>query len=107
MIWFYLAGLFSVNSLLILWFYSPLSSSIAKYIFKKDNILTFDDFLDFIYVKNEILGKLLSCWICMSFWLSLIAGIGLVICFNLPLHFPILTFLTYPALLFAIKRLYR
>jgi len=107
MIWFYLAGLFSVNSLLILWFYSPLSSSIAKYFFKKDNVSNLDDFLDFIYIKNEILGKLLSCWICMSFWISLIVGIILVICFNLPLYFPILTFFTYPALLFTIKQLYR
>jgi hypothetical protein len=107
MICFYLSGLLSVNSLLILWFYSPLSSSIAKYIFKKDNVLTLDDFLDFIYIKNEILGKLLSCWICMSFWLSLIIGIVLAICFSLPMYFPILTFFTYPALLFLVKQQYR
>lgn len=107
MIWFYFSGLLTVNSLLILWFYSPLSSSIAKYILKKDNISNLDDFLDFIYIKNEILGKLLSCWICMSFWLSLIIGIILTFCFNLSWFFPIMTFFTYPSVLFSIKQLYR
>lgn len=107
MIFYYLSGLLVVNSLLILWFYSPLSSSIGKYFLKNDKIYTLDNLIDFISYKSQFLGTLLSCWICLSFWLSLFVGAILMILFQLPFYFPILTYFTYPAILYLVKQLYR
>lgn len=107
MIYTYVFGLLFVNSLLILWFYSPLPSSISKIFFKKNNVYTLDDFLDFVAVKNQTLSTLLSCWVCMSFWLSLMCGLILYLVLNVEFLFPLITFFTYPAILFLIKQLYR
>ena len=107
MIFYYFSGLLTVNSLLILWFYSPLSSSIGKYFLKNDKIYSLDDLIDLISFKSLFLGTLLSCWICLSFWLSLFIGTILTVFFGLPLYFPLLTYFTYPAILYPIKGLYR
>ena len=107
MIELYIIGLLIINSILILWFYSPLTTSISSLIFNKKEIYTFDSFIDFLVIKNIFLGKLLSCWICLSFWLSFIIGILFTIIFNLPIWYPLLTYFTYPAILFLIKQLYR
>jgi hypothetical protein len=103
----YVIGLLITNSILILWFYSPLTSSISHYFFHKKEIYTFNSFIDFLVIKNAFLGKLLSCWICLSFWLSFIVGMLFTIIFNLPIWYPLLTYFTYPAILFLIKQLYR
>jgi len=95
------------NSLLILWFYSPLTTTISHIFFKKNDIYTFDQFIDFLSFKSTFLGKLLSCWICMSFWISLSIGIIGLLLLNYPIWYPLLTFFTYPSILFLIKQLYR
>ena len=107
MIWFYFSGLLIVNSFLILWFYSPLPNSIGKLFLKRDNIYVLDDLIDIIAIKNQFLSTLLSCWVCMSFWLSLIVGFVFMFIFGLPWWYPILTYLTYPSILFLIKQIYR
>ena len=107
MIWFYTSGLLVVNSILILWFYSPIANSIGKLFLKRNDIYALDDLLDIIAIKSEVLSTLLSCWVCMSFWLSLIVGLVFMFIFGLYWWYPILTYLTYPSILFAIKQLYR
>jgi hypothetical protein len=89
-------GLLAVNSLLLLWFFSPLKISLGKILFKK--VLMPHEFDDYISLKNNWLGELIACWICCSFWLSLIIGFVLMVMFSLPLYWPILTFLGYPCL---------
>lgn len=103
----YILGLLIVNSFLILWFYSPLTTTLSHFLFNKKDIYTFDQFIDFLSFKNPFLGKLLSCWICMSFWTSLSTGIIVAIILQYPYWYPILTYLTYPSILFLIKQLYR
>ncbi len=107
MIYIYLTGLLITNSILILWFFSPLSNSIGKIFFKKDNIYTLDNLMDILAIKSVFLSTLLSCWICLSFWISLFVGACLMILFQLPIYFPLLTFLTYPSIVYLIKQLYR
>jgi hypothetical protein len=104
---YYIACFLTVNSLLILWFYSPLSSTIGNFLFQKSDIYSLDMFLDILCLKVPILAKLLSCWICMSFWLSLITGFVYMLIFNLNWGFPILSFFTFPSILYLLKQLYR
>ena len=103
----HLFSILIVNSLLILWFYSPLPSSIGKYFLNDDKIITLDDLLDWVCIRNHLLADLLSCWICMSFWLSLIIGTIISITCSLSWYFPIICFWAYPPILFAIKQQYR
>jgi len=99
----YVVGLLSVCSFLLLWFVSPLKITLAKIFFKKDIVVP-SDFDDLLFLKNYILGKLSSCWICLSFWTSLAVGIILTF-IGQPQWFPILTFCTYPSLAYAFKTL--
>lgn len=96
MILFYIIGFLNVLSALLLWFFSPLKITIGKIIFKKE--LSFMEFDDFLFIKNKFIGELLSCWICCSFWLSLLVGILYTLTLSLPFFWPLLTFSTYPAL---------
>lgn len=92
----YTLGVFIVNSLLLLWFFSPFKTTISEIFLKKSLMpLEFDDF---VYNKNKVIGKLISCWICCSFWLSLIVGIAFSYIFSLPLLFCLITFFSYPSL---------
>lgn len=95
MITFYFIGLLIVNSLLLLWFFSPIKNTIGKIIFKKDLMPT--EFDDLLFTKNKFLCKLSSCWICCSYWLSLAVGAFFMLCFSLPFYWPFLTYFTYPA----------
>lgn len=96
MIEIYLLGVLNVASFLLLWFFSPLKNTLGKLFFKKD--LTTVEFDDILFIKYSFLGKLLTCWICSSFWLSLIIGIIYTLILNLTLLWPLITFTTYPAI---------
>lgn len=92
----FILGLLSLNSILLLWFFSPIKTSISE-IFLKKSLMPLD-FDDYIYSKNKIIGKLISCYICCSFWISLIIGIVFTLLFNLPITWPLITFFCYPGL---------
>jgi hypothetical protein len=96
MIIYFILGLLNVNSLLLLWFFSPIKNTLGKIFFKRD--LMPDQFDDFIFVKNKVLGELISCWICCSFWLSIIIGVAYTVILQLPIFWPLITFLSYPGL---------
>lgn len=92
----YILGCLIVNSLLLLWFFSPLKTTISEIFLKKPLLpLEFDDY---IFFKSKVLGKLLTCWICLSFWLSLVVGLIMSLIFNLNISWPFICFLTYPCL---------
>jgi hypothetical protein len=99
MIEIFLIGLLNVLSLLLLWFISPLKITLSKIIFKRE--LMHDSFDDLLYSKNKFLGELLTCWICCSFWLSLLVGIVYMFVLNLTPWWPIITFLSYPILCYV------
>lgn len=98
----YILGLLVVNSLLLLWFFSPLKTTISE-IFLKKTLMPFE-FDDWLYLRNKFFGELLSCWVCCSFWLSLMVGGFFVIFFGYFWYYPILTFLTYPSLCYLYKK---
>ena len=88
----YILGYLILNSWLLLWFVSPLKSTIGSVILKRE--VSNVDFDDYIFIKSKFLSKLLSCWICMSFWSSLV--IGFLLTFNI--IWAVMCFLTYPCL---------
>lgn len=92
----YFLGLFIVNSLLLLWFFSPLKITLSELFLGKS--LMPMEFDDFVYSKSKFIGKLTTCWICCSFWLSLLIGILTLFIFDLTLFWPLITFLSYPSL---------
>jgi hypothetical protein len=107
MLFEFLLGFFALNSILLLWFYSPLKLSLAKIIFKED-IFEHDKFEELILIRwrSLNLATLSSCYICFSFWTSLIIGFILMFLFNLPWYTPIVTFLCYPSLAYAFKKIF-
>ena len=98
----FFTGALAVCSVLLLWFGSPLKISLGK-LFFKENFLTHAEFDDYLFIKNRLLGKLLSCWICLSFWLSLAIGVFFVLVCGAHLYTPILTFFIYPSICYVFK----
>lgn len=98
----FIVGSLTVNSLLLLWFASPLKITLGKILFKQ-NFKTIQDFDEYLFLNNRLLGKLSYCWICLSFWLSLAVGAVFVIGFGAPVITPLVTFLTYPGIAFLFK----
>lgn len=98
---FFVAGLLFLCSTLLLWFVSPLKITLAKIFFKKDILLP-TDFDDIVSIKAPLVGKLIGCWICTSFWISLALGCLFVV-MGQPLHTPLVTFLGYPGLAYIFK----
>lgn len=99
---FYITGLLIAATGLLIWFYSPLKTTLGQIFFSK-SIYSNDQFETALVLKNKILGKLSGCFICSSFWLSLVIGIGLFGIFNLEWYFPLLTWFTYPGILYLYK----
>lgn len=98
----YFIGLFCTSSLLLLQFYSPLKVTLGKLLFNEDFVVD-EEFDDRIFIINKNLGTLVACWTCSSFWLSLLVGTIFLFLFSLKWWYPILTFFSYPTLLWAIK----
>lgn len=101
----YILGLLAVNSLLLLWFFSPFKVTLGKIIFKKT--LMPHEFDDRVYLINNFIGELISCFICCSFWSSLAIGIlARLIYTELPWFYPLLTFFTYPSICYIFNKIY-
>jgi hypothetical protein len=100
----YIAGLGITQTLLLIWFYSPLKTTITQFFLRKDAVdgELFDTWL---LLKSPLVGKLLGCYFCCSFWASLIIGIGSMYCFDLPHFYPFITWLTYPSLTYLYKKI--
>ena len=99
---YYIIGLFVECTCLLIWFYSPLKTTLGKMFISKE-ISSNEDFETAIMFKNSIIGKLISCYICSSFWLALIIGCTFTLVFSLPIIFSALTWFTYPGLAYLYK----
>lgn len=102
MILYYISGLGITLTLLLIWFYSPFKSSIG-YLFLSKSISSNEDFETALLLKSPFLGKLLGCFICSSFWCSLVIGVLFWSVFDLPNYLPLLTWLTYPSIAYLYK----
>lgn len=101
---YYLKGLLTTWTVLLIWFYSPLKVTLGQ-LFINKNLYTDDQVETAIMIKNKWLGKLLSCYICFSFWTSLVVG-GFIKLYNhLDWSFVFLAWFTYPSLCYLYKAL--
>lgn len=97
----YVSGLLITITLLLIWFYSPLKSTIGGLL--SSDIYLNEHFDTYLLIKNKWLGKLASCYICCSFWLSLIVGAITSILFGLSFFYSMFTAFTYPGLAYLYK----
>lgn len=97
-------GLLITWTILLIWFYSPLKVTLGQ-LFIHKNLYTDDQVETAIMIKNIWLGKLLSCYICFSFWTSLLVGLLFKILDNLSWSFVALCWFTYPSLCYLYKRI--
>ena len=99
----FILGLLATNSVLLLWFYSPLKITLARLLFK-EVILDNESFDDLINIKlGEKFATLSGCYICMSFWTSLVIGITIAFIIDCWLM-PIISFFCYPAVCYFVKK---
>lgn len=100
----YIIGLGATQTLLLIWFYSPLKTTIVQLFFKKDAID--GEILDtWLLLKSPFIGKLFGCYFCCSFWLSLIVGIVFMLWSGLSWLYPVITWLTYPSITYLYKKI--
>jgi hypothetical protein len=100
----YILGYLITQTLCVIWFFSPFRGSLG-YLFLSKQIKSPEDFETLILFKSPIMGKLLSCYICFSFWCSLFVGIILCCITSLPLIFALLAPLTYPCICYLYKQI--
>ncbi len=99
----YIFGYLIVQTILVIWFYSPLRISLGQLLIDK-NIYMTDHFETYMLTLNPFLGKLLSCYICFSFWTSFIIGcIGSFFLYDKEIIIPLATALTYPCICYFYK----
>lgn len=98
----YFVGLLTTLTILVIWFYSPLRITLGQ-LFIDKNLYSLDQVETAILIKNKWIGKLLSCYICFSFWTSLLVGLFLYKTLDLPGYFPFLTWFTYPSIAYLYK----
>ncbi len=99
---YYIVGLLIVQTICMIWFYSPIRITLGQ-IFFNSRITSTEEFETYMLLKSMLFGKLLSCYICFSFWTSLFTGITFFILFFLPVWWVLLCPLTYPSLCFIYK----
>jgi len=99
---YYFEGLLITWTILLIWFYSPLKVTLGQ-LFIDKNLYSNDQVETAMLIKNKWLGKLLSCYICFSFWTSLLVGLFFVKTTEVPWYFSLLTWFTYPSLCYLYK----
>lgn len=100
----YLLGYLLVQTICVMWFYSPFRISLGQILFDKD-LKDYDEFETHILIRSAFFGKLLSCYFCFSFWTSMSVGILGTVLFSLSVFTPFLTGFTYPAICFLYKKI--
>ena len=93
---------FLVQTLVLVWFFSPLKGSLIS-IITKNNSFSNDDFDLYLMSINKYLGKLLSCTFCFTFWSSIICSLLLIsgsvldiilsICVSITLNYIVLKYI--------------
>lgn len=99
---FYILGLLLTLNACLIWFYSPLKVTLGQLFFNKD-IYTHEEFETYLLISWPVLGKLLSCYICFSFWCSVVLGLIGVFAVHMPCIALVFTAGTYPALAYLYK----
>lgn len=100
----FVLGYLITQTLLLIWFYSPLKITLGQ-LFIDKNLYSVDQVETAIMIRNKWIGELISCYICCSFWSSLIVGLILKSVFSLPSFFVALAWFSYPSVCYLYKLL--
>jgi hypothetical protein len=98
----FLLGYIIVQTICLIWFYSPLRTTLGQ-IFINRHIFSNDEVETWLLLKFPIIGKLLSCYICFSFWSSVLIGILGIFLLNIAMYTPVITALSYPSICYFYK----
>lgn len=98
----YAQGLLITLTTLLIWFYSPIKTTLGQWFFDK-NMYSTEQFETALLLKSKKLAILSSCFICFSFWTSLTVGIILAFANSLSPYFPLTTAFTYPSIAYLYK----
>lgn len=103
----YIVGGLIVSNAIVIWFGTTLAVHIFKFlkiIKEEDDVYTWQEWSDCLLVKSPFFGELLSCPLCLSFWISAITATSIY--FYIPglsdnfiptgwLTWPLFSFVTY------------
>jgi hypothetical protein len=98
----YFWGLVIHANLIITFYSSTIKIKILEWVLmlfrKEHNVLTLQDFDDYMFEKCGALGEMLACPLCFGFWLGLIVSYVMQQYFGMPLYYIIFSALSWPSM---------
>lgn len=99
---FYLWGLLICANLIITFYSSSIKIKVFElfcFVFKKKHeVVTLEDFDDYVFRNWGAFGEMLTCPLCFGFWLSILISTIMQQYFNLPAHYIIFSAFSWPSL---------
>ena len=72
----YFAGAGITSGFLVIWFETTIVVHISKLLrISQNDIFTFDEWSDDLLIRSPFFGELLSCPLCLGFWVSLFVSV--------------------------------
>ena len=104
----YIVGFLVAQGLSTIWFFSgfPIKLfSVLGLLKKTDEVYTQDEWEVWIMDKSEFFGELLTCSVCLSFWLGLIVSAAISYNLNLTYWYIVVSSLSWPFLMYSSYKL--
>lgn len=106
----YLVGFIASMNWIFIWQTTTLKVKFLKlWLFirrKKVMLYTPLDFDEYVYKNWGILGELLTCPICFAHWVGAIFSSAICFYFAGPIYLPVISFFTYPVLIYFLIKKY-
>ena len=74
---FYILGSLITSSIIVIWFGTTIAVHLSKFlrILDKDSdVFTWEEWSDYMLVKHPFFGELLSCPLCIGFWVGIVVA---------------------------------
>lgn len=65
---------------------------------KKHQVITLEDFDDYVFRNWGAFGEMLTCSLCFGFWLSIFISTAMQQYFNLPVYYIVFSAFSWPSL---------
>tara|TARA_B100001093_G_scaffold519468_1_gene608647 strand:+ start:16369 stop:16722 length:354 start_codon:yes stop_codon:yes gene_type:complete len=107
---FYLWGLLVCINLIITFYSSSIKIKFFEILFfilkKEHQVITLEDFDDYVFKNWGAFGEMLTCCLCFGFWLSILISTAIQQYFNLPFYYIIFSAFSWPSLSSIALRIY-
>jgi|TARA_B110001454_G_C12694240_1_gene423606 hypothetical protein len=98
----YFWGLIISTNLVITFYVSTFKLKILEWVCallkKEHNVITAQDFDDYVVEKLGAFGEMLSCPLCFGFWLSLVVSTSMQQYFDLPAYYIVFSIFSWPSI---------